>query len=649
MKVSYNWLQEYFKDKLPLPEKVAEDLTMHSFELESTEKIGDDFIFDIKILPERAHDCLSHVGIAKEITAVSGLKLKENIFAESDTEKESKLLSAEIADEKLCRRYSSAVIKGVKVGPSPEWLKNKLEYLGQKSINNIVDATNYVMFAIGQPLHAFDVDKMKVKDGKYKITVKELPEDESFIALDNKEYKLLKGMLVITDGNSGSVLGLAGIKGGKKAEIDEKTANIILESANFDPVNIRKTSKNLSLRTEASHRFENEITPEITNQALQEVVRVILDIASGNKAEVEGYFDFYPKKPAIQKKGVLLSEINSLLGAEIKEDEVKDILNRSGFEWKEENKKFVVTVPPERLDLENKQGLVRQIGRIYGYYKINTQAISKSSGHVINKRFYYSMKVSQFLAGMGFSEVYTYSFTDKKNGKVEIENPLASDKNFLRVSLVPGLAQSLELNLRNAPLLGKDEIKIFEIGKVFDESGKEKHMLGIAYGSKNSKIKSADVEKFLTEIKDEILKNLGLPSADFILKGNVLEMDFDKLVQSLPDPKSEIELNYKAKNARYKKISTYPFVARDIAVFVPQGVKESELSEIINREAGELLVNLKLFDVFEKKLPDGTVKSSYAFRLVFQSMEKTLFDEEINKIMEKITGIFNGKPGCQVR
>jgi phenylalanyl-tRNA synthetase beta chain len=645
MKVSYNWLQDYFEDKLPAPEKLVEALTMHAFELESFEKIDDDFLLDIKILPERGHDCLSHLGIAKEISALINSKLKKISFPFDY--KNSKEVAIEVSNQKLCPRFSALVIKNIKVKESPEWLKKRLEILGQKSINNIVDITNYVMFAI-KAIHAYDADKLKKDEtGKNIISVRELSEDSSFTALDNKEYKLEKGTLVNVDGVSGEILGLAGIKGGKKAEIDSNTKNIILESANFDPVLIRKTSKKLNLRTDASDRFEKGITSEQTLDSLSLAAKMILDIAGDKETEVEGYFDFYPEKESKISIEISVAEINKLLGSDIKNEDVRSILNRSGFEWKEQDGNFIMAIPPERLDLRIKQDMARQVGRIYGYYKIQPSPILKEGVQGINKRFYYSMKISDLLAKAGFSEVYTYSFTDKKNGKVEIENPLASDKGFLRISLVEGLSKSLELNLRNSPLLGTDEIKIFEIGKVFPEKGVEKTSLGIAYGSKNKKAK--DIEKFLSDTKDLILKEVGISSVDSVISGNVLEIDFDNLLEELLEPKENIKLEHQIKSVKYKKISAYPFIARDIAVFVPQGVKENELAEIIKRETGELLVNLRLFDVFEKKFPDGTAKTSYAFRLVFQSMEKTLSDEEINKIMEKITSIFNEKPGWQVR
>ena len=266
----------------------------------------------------------------------------------------------------------------------------------------------------------------------------------------------------------------------------------------------------------------------------------------------------------------------------------------------------------------------------------------------INKSFYYKDKVRNFLVKNGFSEVYTYAFVDK--GEVEIENPLASDKNFLRASLKDGIKKSLDFNLHYIALLGLEQIKIFEIGKIFKE-GKETDYLGV--GIRNSPaFKGSKEDDEIKIISDALSKELGgAIKWEFSEKG-VSEIDFEKMIEKLPEPIlniSVVETLTVTENLKYKKISPYPFVLRDIAVFVPQSVEENDVASIIEKEAGELLVNKKLFDVFIKKFPEGTSKTSFAFRLVFQSQDKTLSDEEVNKIMGKISKSLNSNNDWQVR
>ena len=291
MLVSKNWLQDFIVEKLPETDNLVEGIIMHAFEVESVEKVGDDEAFDIKVLPDRNHYALSHRGIAKEICAIFNLTFKD-IFPKKEFE-ESKELKIVIEDEKLCRRYCGAYITNIKIGESPSWMKERLETIGQKSINNIVDITNYVMYGLGQPLHAFDADKLEggitARPGKVGEVLSLLDatgvEDKK-----NRVIELGQGECVIAD-DSGPLV-LAGIKGGVKTAIGSDTKNIILEAANFDPVITRKFSSLYNLRNESSKRFENEITPDYAMDGFQMCIDLILQISGG---ELEGVKDVYPK------------------------------------------------------------------------------------------------------------------------------------------------------------------------------------------------------------------------------------------------------------------------------------------------------------------------------------------------------------------
>lgn len=649
MKFSYNWLQNFFEDKLPDAGELADLLTMHSFEVESFEKKSDDCIFDAKILPNMAHHCLSHKGVASEIRATLDFQMKDFSIPLRETKigKTSAKLEIDISDSNLCRRYVGRIIENVEIKSSPKWLKERLESIGQKSINNIVDAANFVMFEIGQPMHAFDLDKLS-KDGELaKIAVKNASAGESITTLDSKEVSLDEDMLIISDGKN--PLAIAGIKGGKFAEIDGDTKNIIIESANFSPALIRKTSRRLNILTDSSKRFENEISAEKTLEAMEMITSLVAEIAQGKNTIIGDVCDIHPNKEIKSKIVIALEEINALLGSDIKISELNSILNRLNFNFEiKDGENFIIEIPYERLDIKIKEDLIEEIGRIYGYEKIEEQIISSADKSIlVNKNFYYKNKIRNFLAENGFSEVFTYAFTNK--GEVEMENPIASDKNFLRANLKDGIGKSLDFNFHYIDLLGLDQIKIFEIGKIFKE-GREFESLCIGIKNGNSFRKNKEDEE-IKKIADELSKELGVEiKAEFSM--GIAEIDFEKMIENLPMTESYKDIKvekYDIEKLKYKRISPYPFMLRDIAVFVPQDVEEKDILSLIEEQAGELLINKKLFDVFVKKFPDGTSKTSFAFRLVFQSQEKTLSDEEINKIMEKISKLLNNNDGWQVR
>lgn len=805
MIVSYKWLQIYFDKQLPSPEKLAEILTFHSFEVEEVNNVGDDWVFDIDVLPNRAHDCLSHRGIAKELSVLLNIPLKNDpLLNRIPKWIESNILEVFVDNHKLCRRYSAAVVQGVNVGPSPNWLKESLEAIGQKSINNIVDATNYVMFSIGQPLHAFDMDLLTEKNGTYNITVRDGKENEKIVALDDEEYIVGPKNLLITDGNNSTPIGIAGVKGGKSALINEKTKNIIIESANFNPASIRKTSQTLKLHTDASVRFQNELSQELTFYGIEEVVKIIQKIAGG---EVEGYVDVYPRKKKLYKVGISTMEINKLLGLNIEDKDVTDIFDRFGFKYEivnpidkalqeaqeligvsytygasvsydapntfdcssfiayvfkeagvwlprmsidqyvygkeinevdiqsgdivfsigsdkeknhyksvefmagkivekgvshcgiylgdgkiihasgKENKgevvteeliesndfksivgvrrvadnvqRFVVTVPFERLDLLIPTDMIEEVGRVYGYKNIEPKMLAQSDKKLTtNKHFYYTEKIKQFFIGQGFSEVYTYSL--RSDGEVELANAFASDKAFLRNQLKDGLTQILELNEKNADLLGLAQIKIFEIGTVFTKNG-EYTALGVGIRNIKKGIKLASAEATASREDEElkeviellganlqlghpVSKNAWTPDVQVGSKDGIFEINFDELLEKLPAPPDTYDVFEKIKPITYKPFSLYPPVLRDIAVWVPDDKKEIDVLALIKKEAGEILVSSQLFDEYAK---DN--KISYAFKLVFQSYEKTLTDEEVNESMEKVTKVLNSRDDWEVR
>jgi phenylalanyl-tRNA synthetase beta chain len=358
MKFSYNWLQSFFDKKLPRPEKLAEVLTMHSFEVEDVEKFGKDFVLDIDVLPNRT-DCYSHFGMAREISAILGLKLKEE---KGNLEEDKNLKAENFASIKVvsgCQRYSAKIIFDAKVKESPDWIKERLEVCGIKPINNVVDITNYVMLELGQPLHAFDLEKIEGK----KIIVRFAKKGEKILTLDDEEYDLDKDILVIAD--SKKPIAIAGIKGGKETGISEKTKVILLESANFDPITIRRGSIKLDLKTDASMRFSHGLDSNLTEIAANRAAYLISEICGGKVAK--GILDFYPKKVFPKKIKLEIGKVESLLGTKIPKQKILKILKSLGFKV---NQKLIVEVPTFRRDVSIQEDLIEEIGRIYGYEKI---------------------------------------------------------------------------------------------------------------------------------------------------------------------------------------------------------------------------------------------------------------------------------------
>ena len=788
MKFSHKWLQEYFEESLPDIKDLVETLTFHAFEIEGVE--GD--LIDIDVLPNRSHDCFCYQGIAKEISVLTGLKLKEkniNYDVENGL-KSSSNISLKVENSALIPRATKRLVKDVEVGPSPDWLKEKLESIGQKSINNVVDITNYVMWETGQPVHAFDFDKIAGNDIK-EFNIRTAQPKEKITTLDGGEFELDETIVVISDKEK--ALDIAGTKGGIVSGIDENTKNIVLSICNFNQVNIRKTSKKLGLRTDASVRFENGISPDKVEEAMERLTQLIVEITDGKASE--DILDVYPRKAGLYKVGVSVEEVNRRLGLNLSGNEIESIFKKldfkparrgGGFEkikpidkvleiarklldipyksgssvvydapnlfdcssltaylfsqagiaiprisvdqyvWGDEigkddlkagdlvfantglvketgiykktveflpdtevpkgvdhvglylgdneilytssetgksvienlneagvfknivgyrrisdnSERYVVTVPHERLDLRIKEDLIEEIGRIYGYKNIESAVVEKIFEPKVNKEFYYINKIKNILTKAGFDEVQNYSFGDK--GNVEVQKPLASNLGFLRTNLSDGLQKSLELNIKNASVLGLDEIKIFEIGKVFESLDDEKLMLAIGVDTVKKTKKSNSVRNELIEKVVELLQktlqtnNIHLEAKLPSESEGILEVNLGELIEKLPEPESYgdvLKLDTE-EIVIFKKISQYPFMLRDIAVFVPNENSAEDILAVIKDNAGDLLVQTKLFDTYS---PEGEDKTSYAFNLVFQSQEKTLTDDEINKIMEKIT------------
>ena len=411
MVFSYSWLQSFFKRKLPAPEKLAELLTLHFAEVEEVRKEGKDFALDIDVKPNRAGDCFSHSGIAREISAITGLIYgsSTSIIRENKNIKAKDFVRVEVEDKNACPRYTARVVTDVKVFPSPKWLQERLMVCGLRPINNIVDIANYAMLETGQPLHAFDGEKLEGK----KIIVRFAKEREKIVTLDEEKYDLDEDILVIADEKK--PVAIAGIKGGKIPEIDRKTKIVVLESANFNPRIIRQGSKKLDLKTDASLRFEHGIDPNLTEFAINLAAFLIQKIAhpqGGYPKVTKGLIDFYPKKVLPKRIRLDLNYVEKLLGVKISQKEIKNILKRLGFNCNEAGPHCVeVLVPTLRLDISIPEDLIEEVGRIYGYQKIPSAfPMAALVPPERNLEIFWEDLTKNILKEAGFTEVYNYSF-----------------------------------------------------------------------------------------------------------------------------------------------------------------------------------------------------------------------------------------------
>ena len=639
MKVSYDWLQSYFTEPLPEPEALAEQLTFHAFEIDGIDVVDGDTVIDIDVLSNRSSDCLSHRGIASEIATILDRRRE---FSQHDplgrllTDVPSTDGHAEVALGSSVQRFSTAVLDTVTVGPSPAWLQRRLQTLGQRPINNVVDATNYVMLLIGQPLHAFDADKL-TGTGPY-LLVRPALAEENITVLTGETYTLDESMLVIADAGNDTPVAIAGVKGGVQAEVSQSTVRVVLEAANFDYVSVRKTSQKLKLQTDASVRFQNQPVPELTMYALQLVIELLQDSAG---ATVVSRSDWYPKPRTVEPVTCSFEQIKQTLGISLQATEIREIISRR-LGWDFEEQQDTVTVVPawERTDVAIAEDVIEEIGRIHGYRTLPSHTLPTLPNPVLaHPRWVALHEIRTALYALGFSEMLTYQL--RSQGELELANALASDKNFVRSSLSPGLSEALKKNTYYAPLLGIDTVRIFEIGTVWHEGIEQLELgIGVAFTKKQ---KGTTPESVAQEALEQLRTSVSASFADVVLTPGVVTATIDYSVVPIQSV-ATYEQPAPALGMVYQTPSVYPFVLRDIALWVPETVSEEVVIEYIRSQAGDNLVRIDCFDRFAK---DGRV--SYAYHLVFQAFDRTLSDVEITTSMQQIEARLADEQGWEVR
>ena len=640
-----------------------------------------DTVYDISLTPNRA-DATSHLGVARDIKAVFNREINVPEI-KSFSNKETKSIDIEIKEKTACPRYAGCIIDNVDVGESSNEIQNLLTSIGINPINNVVDITNYILHSLGQPLHAFDLDKIS----KNKIVVKYAKENEKFLSLDDIERKLKSDDLVICDGDEKPMC-IAGVFGGKTSGVSSKTKSIFLESAYFNPSDVRKSSQNHMLKTDASYRFERGIDPNITVYALKLACVLIKKYCKGKVVSL--VYDIYPKKIENNKIEICYDRINKLIGQKIGEVEINNILKKLDINVSSNNKITIADVPPYRVDVLREADIVEEILRIYGYNNIKLSS-TNGSDYLSEERSdsYESIilsRVMDLLVSSGFYEITTNSLTSLKysttkewdmSGTIEMVNKLSDEHAVLKQDLLYTGLECIKHNLNRK----QNNLKFFEFDKVYkkkDKSLTETKKIGIYltgllkeehFNSSPNKIKFFDllnlVNKLLViaDIKNysiEESKSKTL-SACFEIKYNKKSIckigNVNKSISSNYDIDQEVYFceidweNYiKSFNHEFSfsSISKFPEVKRDLSLVLSKDKKFKEISHIIDKNRRNIIKNYSLYDIYEGE-NIGDKKIAYALRFVLQDVNKTLEEKTINSTMENLIRNFEKILGAEIR
>ena len=618
-------------------------------------------------------DLWSHYGIARELSAIYNVPLKKLELLQEITGSLGKLrMTVSIIDKNLCSRYIGCIVKNIKIAQSPEWMQKRLEVVGLRSINNIVDITNYVLFDIGQPTHAFDKTLIHTDKNtdQTQIIIRTAEKGEKIQSLDKEERELDEGILVIA--NSEKPIAIAGIMGGSNSEVDSKTAEIILESASFNAMSVRKTSQKLNLRTEASMRFEKSLDSNLAEVAMLRMLYLVKKIIP--ESEITEYIDEYPIKPEKVNIEINHDFIEKRIGQKFEQEEIVKILEKLGYKISEENNKnYKIQVPFWRAtgDVSIPEDIVEEVARIYGYDNLKEKVeMIEMSKPKFQLEFDLQNKIKNYLSlGCGMNEVFNYPWSDEK-GSIEIANPPAEENRFLQTSLIPNLIKNVQDNLRYF-----SEFKLFELARVFkindDESfgndilPEQPKMLAGAIVSKNDvflEIKGIvegmldklqinskfQIPKFLNQekslgifINDEQIGWLGVLKDKIKNKEvGLFEINFNKLIKI-------------KNNIKCQKLSQFPSIERDIAIEVDYDVKWGDISSaiftlasVIPAKAG--IQNSIIKDIIFLSEYDLQNKKSLAFRVIYQA-NKTLKDKEVEVIENKIIKLLQKKFNAELR
>jgi phenylalanyl-tRNA synthetase beta chain len=646
-------------------------------------------VLELNVTPNRGY-CLSHIGVAREVSALlnKSLKLPDPLKALESVwgvVKVEERVSVENMEPKLCPRYCALVIENVKVGPSPKWLKDRLTAIGLRPINNIVDITNFVMMEYGQPLHAFDRDLLAGN----KIIIRRAKKGEPFASLDGTELKLEPDALVIADGEK--PVALAGIMGGTNCQVSEITCHVVLESACFDPTTVRKGSKKYGLRSDSSYRFERGVDWNGVVSAQARAALMIKELAGGEICL--GRVDIYPQEQKPIFVSLRMSRLNQLLGASFNSEQVQDILFRLGMEVLNQSENMEVKIPSFRPDLLREVDLIEEIARIDGFDKVDTvYPVAGVRPVRISAKQNIIKKVREVFCCAGFAETVHYSFIEcvvaeefktafasERNRVIALKNPLSSEYDTMRTSLLPGLLKTAGLNLSK----GQKPLKLFEVGSVYfsDSNGArtEKAVLSAIvlgpYELTPWKPRGGDYDFYdLKGTLEMLITHLHLKleifpdSRPFLLpdksvRVQISDKELGFLGQMAPEQNLvgelgqnvyalELDLGALEKSAssslQFQPIPKFPETYRDISILVDRSVTSQKAADVILKTGSPLIQKVELYDHFEGKKIQAD-KKSLTFALSFQSAERTLSDDEVNPLFEKIVQTLKSELGASLR
>jgi phenylalanyl-tRNA synthetase beta chain len=681
MKVPVSLLKEYVEFSHPVKE-LADKLTMQGLEVSSIEEIEGEWVIELEITPNRG-DCLSILGIAREVAAITKGVVKPPSFSLKEAGGDvNEWIKVTVVEPELCPIYTARIIKGVKVDESPSWLKKRLHSLGIRTINNVVDITNFVLMEIGQPLHAFDYDKICGRE----LLIRKAKEGESITTLDGVVWHLTSKNLVIAD--STHPIAIAGVMGGADCEVNPSTTNIVLESAYFNPSSIHATSKNLRLSTESSLRFERGVDPLKVKNASDRAAYLLHEICGGEV--ISGVIDKSFMEFKEKMVDVRPQRVNKILGTELDEGEVNEMLSRLGFKIIESCREYIrVKIPSFRHDLSREIDLVEEIARIYGYERI-PPTLPKGSVPTLsrNKEFEVYEKVREILIGCGLYEVITYTFTNLEilervrypvDEVIELENPLSELGRVMCRSLIPNMLKVILWNVNR----GNTNLKIFEVGKVYTKDGgkedlpNEKRVVsGALVGwleERNWMIERRRVNFFdLLGVIDRLLKGLGVTytisrgihptfhsgrcanikheekilgvagelhpkiGEEFKLQEVYLfELYFDKIL-----PLVNLEL-------KFHHLPKYPSIKRDLSIIVSEEIESGEIIKHI-KKISPLVEQVELFDYYKgKQIP--LREKSLGYTLTYRNASSTLTDKEVNELHLQIIKSLERTFGAKLR
>lgn len=657
MKISLNWLHDYIEIDLSA-EQIAETLSDLGLPYEGIEHLADDAVIDVEVTTNRS-DCLSFIGIARELAAATGKPLKIPAVDLPESQKDvTQVASVEILEPDLCGRYTARIIEGVKVGPSPDWLVKRLEAVGLRSVNNVVDATNYAMMETGQPPHAFDYNK--ITDGK--IIVRKALAGERIVSIDGTKCDLAADMLVIADPKG--PVAIAGVMGGLETEVSESTTTILLEDAYFNPVSVRTTSRRLALPSEASFRFERIVDIEMIDWASRRTAQLITMVAGGKVAK--GVLDVYPKKPAPKQETLRLLRLNKLLGIEVPAEEVVKILSALSFKPNLKNDLIICSVPSWRhSDVYREVDLIEEVARIYGYNKIPTDQKIKIKVVSLDTCQRLTRAIGTYLNGCGFYETINIGFIDNSVAELftepadpehlSVTDVSRKGANLLRQTLIGSLLAVLKtnLNVKNSPC------RIFEIADTFVPTGQkdalpvERTKLALVCDSNLTDLRG--VIEGLVKTVDRDAEMLFIPAdllwaqagAQIIVNGKTIgtagivskavseKFDFKDLAPVAAELDFESLLSLHKGIVKTKPIPRFPAIQRDLSIVVDENTRWTDIHDAVKRKAPAELEKIQFVGIYRGKgIPSG--KKSVTLSLRFRDEDGTLTHDAVDRFQADI-------------